>query len=57
MVIGSILTKEDNIDIISLVPAKFLKWAHIMTKKTAAKLPEYKYYDHVIDIKDGEMPL
>jgi hypothetical protein len=37
MVIGLILTKEDNIDPISLVPAKFQKWAHSMTKEVAAK--------------------
>jgi hypothetical protein len=28
MVIGSISIKEDNIDLISLVPAKFRKWVH-----------------------------
>jgi hypothetical protein len=56
MVIGSISTKEDNIDPISLVPAKFRKWVHIMTKEAAATLPEHKPYDHAIDIKDCETP-
>jgi hypothetical protein len=56
MVIGSISTKEDNIDPISLVPAKFRKWAHIMMKEVAAKLPVHKLYNHAIDIKDGETP-
>jgi hypothetical protein len=56
MVIGSISTKEDNIDPISLVLAKFRNWIHIMTKEAAAKLPEHKPYDHVIDIKDCETP-
>jgi hypothetical protein len=37
MVIGSISITEDNINIISLVPAKFCKWAHIMTKEVAAE--------------------
>jgi hypothetical protein len=56
IVIGSISTKDDNIDPICLVPAKFRKWAHIMMKEGAAKLPEHKPYYHAIDIKDGETP-
>jgi hypothetical protein len=57
MVIGSISTTEDNIDPISIVPTKFQKWAHIMMKEAAPKLPEHKPYNHVIDINDGETPL
>jgi hypothetical protein len=56
MVIGSISIKEDNLDSISLVPAKFWKWTHIMTKEVVAKLPEHKPYDHAIDIKAGKTP-
>jgi hypothetical protein len=56
MVIRSISAIEDNIDPISQVLAKFRKWAHIMTKEAAAKLPEHKRYDHAIDINDGETP-
>jgi hypothetical protein len=40
IVIGSISTKADNKDRISLVPAKFQKWVHIITKEVAAKLAE-----------------
>jgi hypothetical protein len=56
MVIGSISTSDEKVDPISLVPAKFRKWAYIMTKEAAQRLPEHKPYDHAIDVKDGEMP-
>jgi hypothetical protein len=56
MVIGSISRQEDKIIPISLVPAKFRKWAHIMTKEAAAKLPQHKPYVHAIDIKGSETP-
>jgi hypothetical protein len=56
MVIGSISTKKNNIDPISLVVANFWKWAYIMTKEAAGQLPEHQPYDHAIDIKEGEMP-
>jgi hypothetical protein len=42
MLIGSISIKEDNIDLILLVLAKFRKWAHIMMKEAAAKLVKHK---------------
>jgi hypothetical protein len=54
MVIESISIKEDNIDPIGLLPATFRKWANIMMKEAAEKLPEHKPYDHAIDIKDDE---
>jgi hypothetical protein len=41
MVIGSILTKEEKINPIFLVRAKFWKWANIITKEAAAKLPQH----------------
>jgi hypothetical protein len=56
MVIRSISTQEERIDPISLVPAKFWKWVHIMTKEAAAKLLQHKPYNHRLDIKDGETP-
>jgi hypothetical protein len=55
MVIGSILTSDEKVDLICLVPAKFRKWAYIMTKKAAQRLPEHKPYDHAIDVNDTEM--
>jgi hypothetical protein len=56
VVIGSISIQEDRIDPISLVHAICRKWAHIMTKEAAAKLPQHKPCDHAIDIKDSETP-
>jgi hypothetical protein len=41
-VIGSIATEENNTDPIKLVPQKFRKWVHIITKEAAQKLPEHK---------------
>jgi hypothetical protein len=41
MVIGSISTKEDNIDPISQVPAKLLELGHIITKEVGANLSEH----------------
>jgi hypothetical protein len=56
MVIGSISTQEKKIDPIFLVPVKFRKYAYIMRKEAAAKLPQYKPYDVAVDIKYGETP-
>jgi hypothetical protein len=54
MEVGLLSTKEDNIDLISLVPSKFRNWGHIITKEAAAKSPGHEPYDHGIDINDGE---
>jgi hypothetical protein len=56
MVIASISTKEDNIDPISLVPAKFRKCARIVKREAAPNLPEHNPYDHAIDMNYGETP-
>jgi hypothetical protein len=55
MVIGSILTKEDNIDLIFLILAKLRKWVHIMTMEAAVILSEHNPYNRAIDINDGTM--
>jgi hypothetical protein len=55
MMIRSISTKQDYIDPISLVLAKFWTLAHNMMKEEVANVPEHKPEDHAIDIKDGEM--
>jgi hypothetical protein len=54
MVIGSISTKEANIDPTSLVPANFQKWAPITIKKVTAKLPDHELYKYAIDIQGSE---
>jgi hypothetical protein len=43
-------------DDLKQVPEKFRKWINIMTKEAADKLPEYKPYDHTINLKEGETP-
>jgi hypothetical protein len=55
MVIRSISIHEDNIDPICQVPAKFERCAYIMMKNVLPKFLEHEPYDHMIDIKDGEI--
>jgi hypothetical protein len=57
MVIRSISTSDEIVNPISSVPAKFRKWAYIMTKEAGQRLPERKPYDHAMNVNDGEMPL
>jgi hypothetical protein len=54
--ISAATTKEELLDILELVSEKFRKWINIMTKEAADRLPEYKPYDHAIDLKEGETP-
>jgi hypothetical protein len=49
-------TKEELSDALEQVPEKFRKWINIITKEAADRLPEYKPYDHAIDLKEGETP-
>jgi hypothetical protein len=56
MVIGSILTSDEEVDQIFLVSAKFQKWASIMTKEAAQSQLEHNPHDHTVDVNDEEIP-
>jgi hypothetical protein len=40
----------------TIVPEKFQQYVKVLGKELTDKLPDYKPYDHVIDLKDGEQP-
>jgi hypothetical protein len=54
--ISAATTKEELSDALELVPKKFRKWINIITKEAADRIPEYKPYDYVINLKEGESP-
>jgi hypothetical protein len=39
---------------VTIVPDKFQQYVKVLGKELTDKLPDYKPYDHVIDLKDGE---
>jgi hypothetical protein len=43
-----------EVDPTTIIAEKFQQYVKVLGKELADKLPDYKPYDHVIDLKDGE---
>jgi hypothetical protein len=57
MVIGYVASVNPDlaeVDPMTTIPEKFQQYVKVLGKELADKLPDYKPYDHAIDLKDGE---
>jgi hypothetical protein len=54
--VASVNPDMAEVDPATIVPEKFKQYVKVLGKELADKLPDYRPYDHAIDLKDGEQP-
>jgi hypothetical protein len=52
--VASVNADPAKIDPTTIIPENLQQYVKVLGKELADKLPDYKPYDHVIDLKDGE---
>jgi hypothetical protein len=54
--IASVNPDTAELDPTTIVPERFQQYVKVLGKELTDKFPDYKPYDHAIDLKDGEQP-
>jgi hypothetical protein len=52
--VTSITKDTAKVDPATIIPEKFQQYCKVLGKESVDKLPDYKPYDHTIDLKEGK---